>query len=224
MTNNAAYPGRVRGGRVAVAGSMVLIAVLAGCSSGSATKATGAIATPKTGSTAAPSGTAAASPTPGSTAAGSTAAATGAAVPTLRPKPGAKASSCDAAALAGHLALASGAVHHYLAGTDKQGQAVVVALKSSSAQTTGGKAAAFAATQLTAGNATVKGCAVTAALTSVAGQTAAYLSTLSPTLRARRATSAQVASAQALIEDVNAQARRAGLAVRDSVPSVASLG
>lgn len=147
----------------------------------------------------------------------------GAPIPSLRPKPSANGLPCDAQQLLAHLSHASGAVHAYIAKPTTTG-ASPIALKSSGTRTTGAKAATYAASQLRSGVKVSQGCAITTPLSSVSTQTAAFLRTLSKNLSADKATNANLAAAEALIADVNAQASRAGFTVKDATVTTDSLG
>ncbi len=198
-----------------------LLVVVAGCglfggSSSPTPVASGVISSPRASAAQATSGVSGTPSTKSSTNPSAGASVAPSTVPSLRPKPGASNLPCNAEGLVLHLSQASGAVHTYLAKPSASG-ATVVALKTPTTRATGAKAATYTAGQLTTGMAVASGCATTAALNSVAKQTATYLTALSKKLTSNTATAANVSAAEALIADVNAQAGRAGLKIVDRV-------
>ena len=154
---------------------------------------------------------------------GATPSAGSSSLPSLRPKPGAGKSPCDAPTMTKHLALASGAVHTYLAKPGTNG-ATVIALKNAETKAVGAKAASLGANELIKATTVVSGCATTPALSSVIRQTSSYLVKLSTSLKGNAATSQGVSAAEALIGDVNAQASRLGITIVDVAPTKAQLG
>jgi hypothetical protein len=154
---------------------------------------------------------------------GATPSATSSAVPSLRPKPGAGKSPCDASTLTSHLGLASGAVHTYLAKPGTNG-ATVIALKNAGTKATGAKAASLAANELIKATTAVSGCATTPALSSVIRQTSSYLVKLSTSLKGNAATEQSVSAAEALMGNVTTQAGRLNIKIVDVAPTKAQLG
>lgn len=215
--------------RCAAGGLAALVAasLLAGCSSSDRTSATGVTssvhptaAASANGATPAPSAGSSPGASPSGTSKNGAAGSPGSG-PYLPAKKGAKL-PCNAQGLVVHLSQASGAVHGYLAKPTQTG-AHVIALKNRTATATGAKAAKFAAGQLSTGLAAAGGCATTGALTSVAKQTSAYLTSLASKLAQSSATTVQVSNAELLIADVTSQAKRAGLTVVDRVPDAGLL-
>lgn len=143
-------------------------------------------------------------------------------LPSLRPRPGAGKSPCDATAMVLHLSHASGSVHTYLAkpGTSAP---VVIAMKDASAKTLGSKAAAYAANELTAVVTAASGCATTPALSSVLRQSSSYLVKLSASLKGGAATATTVGGAATMLANVKSQAGLIGLVYPEVAPKPADL-
>jgi hypothetical protein len=207
---------------LAACAAVGLTLTLSGCSlfGGGSASGSGAAVSPNPSPTL-PSGARVES-TPGATAASAKATPSAAALPSLRPRPGAGKSPCNAATMVLHLSHASGAVHTYLAkpGTSTP---VVIAMKDASTKALGAKAAAYAANELTAAVTAASGCATTPALSSVLRQSSSYLVKLSASLKGGGATATTVGGAATMLANVKSQSGLIGLVYPEVAPKPADL-